>query len=38
MKYAKALILCIILWLLTVIYPVVSVWFGEMAIQRAGVM
>jgi hypothetical protein len=38
MKYTKALIICIIFWLITVIFPVASAWFGEMAMQRAGVM
>ena len=38
MKYAKALILCILLWLITLIFPVVSVMFSEITMKNAGIM
>ena len=37
-KYAKALIICIIFWLLTAIYPVVAVLLSETAMKNAGFM
>jgi hypothetical protein len=37
-KYAKALLIGILFWLITVIYPVVAVLFAEMTMQRAGMM
>jgi len=37
-KYAKALLICILFWLVTVIYPVVMVLFSEAVMQRAGIM
>ena len=37
-KYKKALFICTIFWLITLIYPIVSVILGEMALKKAGVM
>jgi hypothetical protein len=37
-KYVKSLIICIIFWLITTIYPVASVFFGEMVLKKAGMM
>jgi hypothetical protein len=37
-KYTKALIICIIFWLISVIYPVFSAFFSEMAMKNAGIM
>ena len=37
-KYAKALFICVIFWLLTVIYPVVMVVFSEITMKKAGIM
>ena len=38
MKYTKALLLCILFWLITVIFPVASMIFSEITMQRAGIM
>ena len=38
MKYTKALLLCILFWLITVIFPVASMVFSEITMQRAGIM
>jgi len=37
-KYAKALLISVIFWLLTVIYPVVMVVFSEITMKKAGLM
>ena len=38
MKYAKALIICIIFWLITVIFPVLSVFFSETMMKNVGIL
>jgi len=38
MKYVKALLLCILFWLITTIFPVVSMILAEMTIKKAGFM
>jgi len=38
MKFAKALLICILFWLITVIFPVASMIFSEITLQRAGMM
>ena len=38
MKYTKALLLCILFWIITVIFPVVSMIFSEMTLKNAGIM
>ena len=37
-KYTKALFLCIIFWLITLIFPVVSGIFAEITMNKAGLM
>jgi hypothetical protein len=37
-KYAKALIMCIIFWLITVLFPVCSAIFSEITLKNAGIM
>ena len=37
-KYIKALFICFIFWLLTVIYPVAAAYFSEMIMQKTGLM
>ena len=37
-KYLKALIICMIFWLITVIYPVVMVMISETAMKNAGIL
>jgi hypothetical protein len=37
-KYPKALVICVIFWLLTVLYPVVMVMFTEITLKKAGIM
>ena len=38
MKYTKALLLSILFWIITVIFPVVSMIFSEMTMKNAGLM
>ena len=37
-KYIKALLICIIFWLLLAIYPIATVVFAEMTLSKAGLM
>ena len=37
-KYTKALIICLIFWLITVIYPVVTVLLSESTMRNAGII
>ena len=37
-KFTKALLICILFWLITVIFPVASMIFSEITLQRAGMM
>ena len=37
-KYIKALILCIIFWLITIIYPIASAALAEMTMNKVGIM
>ena len=37
-KYFKALILCIIFWLITIIYPIASAALAEMTMNKVGIM
>ena len=37
-KFSKALLLCILFWIITVIFPVVSMIFSEMTLKNAGLM
>ena len=37
-KYTKALLICVIFWLITLIFPVVSGIFSEIAMNKAGLM
>ena len=37
-KYIKALLICIVFWLITIIIPIVSAILSEMAMSKAGLM
>ena len=37
-KYIKALLICFIFWLITIIYPIASAVFAQMTLSKAGLM